>query len=595
MKIIIVAFKYLKQYPALAAMALGSMIAASFFEGISFGMLVPLIQSMISTESGSVSALVFIQRLVPVNIASSPNMAITTIFIGLFMILCLKNSFLYISSMLIARLRLTVTRDLSVNLMDRLIRYDISYFDQAKTGHLLTHIDAETNRIGTFILNVLNFISLAIRVAAYVCVLIVISWQASAILFILVIIVLLPLELVMKRLAVLSEKLSQALAGFNFKMLEILQGIRLIKERGTEKQESANFRAVAEEMYQCHYSVNRYTSMLVPLSETVIVGLITVLFVGLLRYSQVNTAASFPFVAAYMAILTKALTQLNQMNTTRSTALANVAALTNYEKMYDERGKKTIMSCGIEVRALSGSIDFEGVSFCYEPGKPVFSGISFVIPYGKVLAIVGPSGAGKTTLVNLIMRFYDPVEGRILADGIELKQLDVIAWRRRIGFVSQNLFLFNASVKQNIAYGVAGATDEQILTAATIAHADEFIQKLPQKYDTIIGERGVQLSGGQRQRLSIARAVVENPEILILDEATSSLDSETELCIKDALDAVMANRTVIAIAHRLATINRADKIIVMDNGAIVAQGAHAELIKSSALYRKLYNTQFDNR
>ncbi len=586
------AFRYLRRYPGLSSCALVSMIGASLFEGMSYGMLIPLIQSMMNANSAGSGVFTLLERFMPSGIPLAREKAVAIIFILIFIVVCLKNSFLYVSTMLITRLRLTVTRDLSSSLVDRLIGYDIAYFDKAKTGHLLAQIDAETNRIGTFVQAILHFAMLSIRVTAYVVVLFIISWKASIALFILIGVVLMPLEVIMKRLAVFSGKYSTAIGDFNFKIIEILSGIRLIKERGTEDEERANFRNVANEMFRCVYRLNQHTNVLIPISETVIFGVITLSFVVLLHFVHFDIAALFPFVAAYLVILVKMLSQLNQLNGMRSMVLSNIAAIKNYEDAFDDRGKRTIISGTAPVRALSDSIVFKDVHFHYEEHKSVFRGVSLTIKQGKRVAIVGSSGAGKSTLVNLIMRFYDPVKGRITVDGVDLRELDIRAWRRSIGFVSQNFFLFNTSVSNNIAYGITGKTDEQIKRAAVIANADEFIQRLPKKYDTIIGERGVQLSGGQRQRLSIARAIIENPDILILDEATSSLDSETEAMINDALEKVMAKRTVVAIAHRLSTVINADSIIVLDGGAVAAEGTNDELLKKSDIYRKLYETQF---
>lgn len=595
MRIIKAAYRYLKRYPVLTVSAFLSMLASSVFEGVSFGMLVPLIQSMINAGQAPVQNMPFIKYFVPAGTEAGQVKAVSIIFCAIFVALCLKNVFLYMSSMLNSKLRLGITRDLSASLVDRLIGYDIAYFDRSKTGHMATNIDAETTRIGIFILCVLNFVLYTSRVVSYVVVLFVISWKASAALFVMIAGVLLPLEIMMRRLTVLSDRLSAALRDFSFKMLEILNGIRLIKERGAEERERASFRAAADGVFDCYYRLNRYNNMLVPLSESVIFGLLTVSFVALVNFTKVDVKSSFPYIAAYMVILVKMLTQLNQLNSMRSTALSNVAALDNYEAICDETGKRTISSGVTEPGRLKDGIMFDRVDFAYEPTKLVFRSLDLVVPKGKMLAIVGSSGAGKTTVVNLILRFYDPVAGRVLIDGKDLRALDLHLWRKKIGVVSQNFFLFNSTVRDNIAYGSGSVPFEKVLKAATIAHADEFIQKLPEKYDTVIGERGVQLSGGQRQRLSIARAVIEDPEILILDEATSALDSETEALISEALEAAMSGRTVIAIAHRLATVMKADKIVVLDGSRVVAQGTHSSLLKDSVIYRKLYETQFDMR
>ena len=355
------AYRYLKRYPALSVFAMVSMICASFFEGVSFTMLIPLIQGMISKDAAGLRSITFLERFMPAGMAASQAAMVMAIFAGLFVILCMKNVFLYISTMMITRLRLGVTRDLSSSLMDHLISYDLAYFDSAKTGQLLTNIDAETNRIGTFVLNTLNFVSLVISVVTYVTVLFIISWQASIAIFAMMAVVLLPLEIIMKRLHLLGGQLSRALGDFNFKMLEILGGIRLIKERGTEERERGRFAAAAEDLFRCHYQVNRYTNLLVPLSETVIFGIITAALLVILGMVRVDMARLFPFIAAYLAILAKMLSQLNQMNTVRSTAIANMAALANYEQMCDARQKRTIVNGKIELKGFSRGIVFKDV------------------------------------------------------------------------------------------------------------------------------------------------------------------------------------------------------------------------------------------
>ncbi|MFQ6097210.1 MAG: ABC transporter ATP-binding protein, partial [Armatimonadota bacterium] len=231
--------------------------------------------------------------------------------------------------------------------------------------------------------------------------------------------------------------------------------------------------------------------------------------------------------------------------------------------------------------------------FWYEPGHPVLENISFVAEPGKMIALVGPSGGGKSTIVNLIPRFYDPVDGRILIDGHDLRDLKINSLRQHIGIVLQETFLFSGTIRDNIKYGKAKATDEEVINAAIAANAHDFIMEFPEGYETEIGERGVGLSGGQRQRISIARAILRNPKILILDEATSSLDSQAEAQIQEALDKLMANRTTFVIAHRLSTVMNADEILVIDEGKIVERGTHEQLVKKDGgLYQRLCRVQF---
>jgi subfamily B ATP-binding cassette protein MsbA len=245
-----------------------------------------------------------------------------------------------------------------------------------------------------------------------------------------------------------------------------------------------------------------------------------------------------------------------------------------------------------KVNGFTDSVKFENVHFAYHGHDKVLNGINIEVQKGEVLAIVGPSGAGKSTLVDLIPRFYDPIEGSIFIDGVDIRKLDLAGLRALMGIVTQETILFNDSVRNNIAYGLLDTGIYAVIEAAKVANAHRFIEAMPEGYDTLIGERGVKLSGGQRQRLAIARAVLKNPPILILDEATSSLDTESELLVQQAIERLMQNRTSFVIAHRLSTILHADCILVLDKGEIVQQGTHTELVEKTGLYRKLYKMQF---
>jgi len=281
--------------------------------------------------------------------------------------------------------------------------------------------------------------------------------------------------------------------------------------------------------------------------------------------------------------------RISEMNTVLHNSLA---AIERIFEVFDTAPEVTERPKARRLPRLSGEIEFERVAFGYTPERPILRGIELRIRAGEVVALVGPSGAGKTTLVQLVPRFYDPTAGRVLTDGIDLREVTLRSLRGQIGIVAQDTILFSGTVRENILYGNPDASDDELLAVARAAHVEEFVAELPEGYDTLLGERGTKLSGGQRQRIAIARAFLIDPRILILDEATSALDSESERLIQDALARLMRERTSVIIAHRLSTVLHADRIVVLDEGQIVQLGPHARLIEQDGLYRRLYETQF---
>lgn len=594
MKFARVAFKYLLRYRMHSGLALFCIILSSLFEGVSFGMLVPLLRSMTNPKVNPLEKIPFIDRT-GFDYASMTHIEIIScIFIILFILVLMKNAVIYAANILISKFRFGLIRDLNIELINSLIYYDLSYFDNAKTGHIINSFNNETERMGEFMMAVFQFIILFAKVATYIILLFFISWKMSLAVFALIAIVLLPLELLMKKVELFGSHFSKAMADQNYKLTEILNGIRVIKSSSTEESEKGSFKEKACRVFDLIYRNSKYVNLIIPLAETIILGLIVVVFLVYLNITKIDVSAIFPSFAAYLFILARALTQLNALNTRRCEAISRLAAFGNYEEMIDSRNKKRIISGNKNSLRLSDSIQFRNVTFAYSDSKEVLKDISMRIPKGKITAIVGASGAGKSTLINLILRFYDITSGAITVDGVDLKEITLESWRRQIGFVSQDILIFNTSVKHNISYGHPGTSNEEILKAAKAAYAHDFIMTLPKGYDTILGERGVKLSGGQKQRISIAKAIIHNPQILILDEATSSLDTETEKLIREAVDRITKGRTVIAIAHRLSTILHADSIVVLDHGKVVEVGRHSDLIKNNSLYKRLYDAQFNN-
>ena len=310
-------------------------------------------------------------------------------------------------------------------------------------------------------------------------------------------------------------------------------------------------------------------------ATTILIGIVTLAFVFLVQGGSLKAAELLTF----MFVLLRMMPLVSQINSSRGRLTSFQGAVSNIQELLRTDNKIYLPNGSVSFYQLQKSIDLVCVDFGYEPTKPVLHNITLSIAKGETTAFIGSSGAGKTTLVDLICRFYDPTRGKIMIDGIDLRQIELNSLRSKMAIVSQDTFIFNTSVRNNIAYGLEGITDQAIEQAARSANAWDFVQQLPEGLDTVLGDRGVRLSGGQRQRIAIARALLRNPEVLVLDEATSALDSVTEKLIQESLEKLSVGRTVIAIAHRLSTIMNADKVVVLEKGYIVEQGKYQELLK----------------
>ncbi|MEX2325713.1 MAG: ABC transporter ATP-binding protein, partial [Gemmatimonadaceae bacterium] len=375
------------------------------------------------------------------------------------------------------------------------------------------------------------------------------------------------------------------------RLAESLGGIRIVKVYVAEEREERIFTEAVEKLFRNIARTITGTSA-VGAGATVIVGAIGVLMIivgGRAILGGTMTLGDFVMYIFFVGLVAAPLIQIASIGTQITEAFAGLDRIRELRQMASEQAEDSTREPLPEV---SGEVAFENVSFAYVPGRPVLKDISFVAPAGFTTALVGPSGSGKSTLINLVMAFNRPDRGRVLVDGRDLASVRLLDYRSQLGVVLQDNFLFDGTIRENIAFSKPDATDEEIRAAGRIAHCDEFVEEFELKYDTIVGERGVKLSGGQRQRVAIARAIVADPRILILDEATSSLDSESEALIRDGLRSLRHGRTTFVIAHRLSTIESADQILVLDAGHLVERGTHAELIEMDGRYRQLYDKQY---
>jgi subfamily B ATP-binding cassette protein MsbA len=391
-----------------------------------------------------------------------------------------------------------------------------------------------------------------------------------------------------------STAIQAKMADITSILQETISGVKIVKAFGMEQYENKKFMDETRNFLKLILKVVRIRNTSSPITEilSVIVGVIIIYYGGILVLQERTLTAS-EFIGFLFAIF-QLMPPIKELSSVNNRIQESSAAADRIFEILDTQPAIRNIEHPISIETFKDSIEFRNVSFHYEDSDElILENLSFKVKKGEILAFVGPSGGGKSTLVDLIPRFYDPSQGAIFFDNKDIKDIRIEDLRRQMGIVTQETFLFNESIKKNIAYGLTEFPFEKVVEAAKTANAHNFIMEMPQGYETVIGERGVKISGGQRQRLSIARALLKNPEIMIFDEATSALDNESELLVQEAIERLMINRTTFVIAHRLSTIRNATNIIVLDRGKVVQYGTHDELIENEkGLYRKFYEMQF---
>lgn len=503
-----------------------------------------------------------------------------------------RGVFQYLQSYLMMSAGSKMVRDIRGRLYRHMLYLPLSFIHRDSTGAMASRVLNDAGAVqGLIAYTVKDLFVESGTVIVLICVALIRRWDLT-----LISIVVLPVAFYFvsrlgRRLKRVSERAQQKISGLTETLTESFTGARIVKSFCREEDEVKKFSERNQDYYRELMRSTRImqgASLMMEFVGGVGIGFVVWYGGNLVIHGVITAGDFFSFLTAIFMIYTPAKRLANAQNALQQARapLERIDKLLAEEK---EKGGET------ELEGFDGEIVFEGVSFRYEgTDDDAIDNINMRVKKGEIIALVGRSGAGKTTLVDLIPRFYVPVEGRILIDGTDISEVSLKSLRSLIGIVSQDIILFNDTVGANIAYGKPGATREEIVNAAKAAYAHEFIVQLPDGYDTVIGERGVRLSGGQKQRVSIARAILKNPPVLILDEATSSLDTASELMVQRALENLMNDRTAFVIAHRLSTVRRASRIFVLDRGRIAESGTHEELLSSGGIYGKLYAMQFDD-
>jgi len=483
--------------------------------------------------------------------------------------------------------------DLRVKLYAYLQQLSLSFFEQTSTGELMSRVTSDVDALESFVthgitLSVVDFL----RLAAASIVLIVLDWRLSLCVLVPLPIIAISLRRFNRRARPIYRQARDRLGQINARLQDSLAGMRVIQAFGQEEGELERFRSASEMYFRERIRAIQTWSTFFPALHLV-AALGGALVLGAGAWMVVRQSLSLGTLVAFLSYTLSFYNPLNRLTEIDNIVQQAIASGQRVYELLDEVPQIQDGEGAIDLGKVRGEVVFENVRFRYTDGEEVLHGVSFRMAPGEVVALVGPSGAGKTSIASLLCRFYDPVEGRILVDGHDLRDVQVASLRDNVAVVLQDTFLFNTTIRDNLRYGRPEVGESEMIEAARAAYAHEFIEQLPDGYDTEIGERGVKLSGGQKQRLALARAILADPAILILDEATSSVDAEAEYLIQRALDEVMRGRTSLVIAHRLSTIRSADKIVALEHGTIREVGDHQELLSAGGLYSQLYRRQLE--
>lgn len=598
--------RYVAPYKKYVAGSVLMNILSAVFNVFSFSLLIPILQILFNVGDHTYEFIPW-HKGMPFNELTNNAYFYVSSFIGTFgasrvlLMLCLvfcaivivKTACYFGAAAVMVPIRTGVVKDMRVQIYDKILSLPLGFFSQERKGDIIARISGDVQEVENSISSTIEMlIKNPILILIYLGVLCRMSWELTLFTVLFAPAMIGVMSLIGRKLKAQSTEAQRYWSDTMSQVEETLGGLRIIKAFLAEKKMALRFGAITEAMRSKNTRVAIRQSSAHPVSELLgsVMIAIVLWFGGTLILGD-HAVIDAPSFMAYMAILYSVIQPIKDLSKAAYSIPKGLASMDRINVILDAENNIAEPSSPVSLKSFEKSIEFRNVHFRYESGREVLHGIDLTIPKGHNVAIVGASGAGKSTLADLIPRFYDPDEGSISIDGIDIRDVSTRDLRALMGNVNQDPILFNDTIFNNIAFGVENATMEQVVAAAKIANAHEFIITKPEGYDTCIGDRGVMLSGGQRQRISIARAILKNPPILILDEATASLDTESERMVQDALDYLMSNRTTISIAHRLSTVKKADEIIVMNEGLIVERGRHDELIELDGYYRKLYEMQ----
>ena len=582
-----------KKFRKIALLALGFSFLAATFEGFSIGFLLSFLQNLTTPDAEPIQTGVIWFDTWVLAASASPINRLYRISLLILLTTWIRAGFNYLAQVYTEISQLLLADRLRKQIFEQLECLPLSYFSQTRSGDLVNTITTEIERMKQWFSGAAFLLTRANTILVYFISMFLLSWQLTIISSLLFTLIGVGLSTFIARARESSFSTSIANSNFTSIAMEFINSIRTVQAFCTQDFERQRFYTASDKVVSTSTKVALNWTLVKPLAEavasTILIGMIIFAFTVFV----VNGTLQVASLLTFFFVLFRVVPIVQDINGTRAHLSTLQGAADNIKELIRTDNKTYLQNGHVQFNGLQHSIDLVSADFGYDANTPVLNNITLCIERGKTTALVGGTGAGKSTLIDLIPRFYDPTEGDVLIDGINIRQFDIHSLRQKIAVVSQDTFIFNTSVGNNISYGAEGATEAEIKEVARLANALEFIEEMPEGLNTQLGDRGVRLSGGQRQRIAIARALLRDPEILILDEATSALDSVTEGLIQASIEKLSVGRTVIAIAHRLSTIAQADKVVVLEQGRIVEQGNYQELLELKGKLWEYHKTQYE--
>ena len=568
-----------------ATVALG--LLQSLSEGIGIGLFLPLLDALVVRSQPRARGQWLAAAMDGVFRNVAPEHRLSIIVLCLLAAVLTSALLAYLHGALFAWLDGNIGHHLRRGIFAQLLSVNFGFIERDRSGRLLNVLGSDTWRTSEALKMLVRVMITASTIIVYVALLLLMSWRLTLLVAGALLLISSAVRIFSKGVREFGEKATRSNAELGHLMMEGVEGMRVIRAFGREQYEQERFEQCSDRVRRAFLRMHFREEAVHPIHDFLAAALLL-----LIVFATARSGADVSGLLVFAFVLYRLQPRVKEFDASRLRLTALSPSVEEVRALIDPAGKQYVTAGPTVHQGLERGVVFDRVSFSYDKADdPALTDASFTIAAGKTTALVGLSGGGKSTIIKLILRFVDPTDGTILLDGRPLPEFDLASWRSQLALVSQDVYLFNATVRDNIAYGRLDAGHDEIVDAARKADAHDFIERLPAKYDTVLGPRGVRLSGGQQQRISLARAIIRNPSILILDEATNALDSISERWIQDTLDKLREHRTVIMIAHRLSTIERADQIIVLDAGRVVEQGTLSDLIKADGLFARLYELQ----